>query len=169
MKATARTEVHTAASGQEPPDRPDVIALPPLVYAVGLVVGFLMELAVPVPGLPRSVSWSLGLTFFVAGAALGLWFLHSFHTAKTAVDVRRPTTTIVTHGPFRFSRNPGYLSLTGMYVGLAVLAGALWPLFLLPVVLYAIHRGVIEREERYLEGKFGDEYRRYREATRRWL
>jgi len=169
MKATARTELRTGASGQESPDRPDVIALPPLVYAVGLVVGFLIELAVPVPGLPGSASWPLGLTFFVVGAALGLWFLHSFHGAKTPVDVRKPTTTIVTDGPFRFSRNPGYLSLTGMYVGLAVLADGLWPLCLLPAVLYAIQRGVIEREERYLERKFGDEYRRYREATRRWL
>ena len=98
-----------------------------------------------------------------------MWFLRTFRRAGTPVDVRRPTTRVVTDGPFRFSRNPGYLSLTGMYVGLTAVTDALWPLVFLPGVLLAVQRGVIKREERYLERKFGEDYLAYKARTRRWI
>lgn len=151
------------------PDTPDVVALPPALYAGALAAALLVELALPLPGLPEAISWTLGAILFAAGAALGIWFLRSFRRARTPVDLRRPTTTIVTTGPYRFSRNPGYLSLTMMYAGVAVLADALWPLFALPIVLVVIQRGVIEREERYLERTFGDEYLAYKARVRRWI
>jgi protein-S-isoprenylcysteine O-methyltransferase Ste14 len=153
----------------EAPDRPGVLAPPPLLYGGGLVLGLLLEWVVPLPGLPGSVSWPLGAIVLVAGAALGAWFVSAFRRAGTPVDVRRPTTTIVTGGPFRFSRNPGYLSLTAMYVGITVLVDALWPLAVLPGIVLVVQRTVIEREERYLERKFGDDYLRYKVRTRRWI
>ena len=79
------------------------------------------------------------------------------------------TTAVVRHGPFRFSRNPMYLSLTGLYVGIAVSVNALWVTVLLPVALVSIMVGVIAREESYLERKFGTEYTRYKTTVRRWL
>jgi protein-S-isoprenylcysteine O-methyltransferase Ste14 len=151
------------------PDRPGVLAPPPLLYGGGLVLGLLLEWAVPLPGLPGSVSWPLGAVLLVTGAALGAWFLSAFRRAGTPVDVRRPTTAIVSSGPFRFSRNPGYLSLTVMYLGIAILADALWPLAVLPGIVLVVQRTVIEREERYLERKFGDDYLRYKVRTRRWV
>jgi protein-S-isoprenylcysteine O-methyltransferase Ste14 len=72
-------------------------------------------------------------------------------------------------GPFRHTRNPGYLSLTMIYAGLASLANALWAILLLPAALLVIQRGVIEREERYLERRFGEEYLRYKARVRRWI
>lgn len=123
----------------------------------------------PLPGLPGHVSWPLGLIISLAGAGLGAWFLLSFRRAGTPVDVRRATTTIVTSGPFRLSRNPGYLSLTLMYIGISVLTDALWPLILLPAIVLVVDRAVIRREERYLERKFGDEYLHYKVRTRRWV
>jgi protein-S-isoprenylcysteine O-methyltransferase Ste14 len=158
-----------ASAPAEASDRPGVLAPPPLLYAGGLVGGLLLEWAVPLPGLPGWVSWPGGAILFVAGAALGAWFLSAFRRAGTPVDVRRPTTTIVTGGPYRFSRNPGYLSLTLIYVGIAVLAGAIWPLAVLPGIVLLVQRTVIEREERYLERKFGDDYLRYKRRTRRWV
>jgi protein-S-isoprenylcysteine O-methyltransferase Ste14 len=122
----------------EAPDRPGVLAPPPLLYGGGLVAGLLLEWAVPLAGLPGSVSWPLGLIVLLAGGALGLSFVRAFRRAGTPVDVRRPTTAIVTGGPFRFSRNPGYLSLTMMYAGIAVLADALWPLFVLPGIVLVV-------------------------------
>lgn len=154
---------------EEAPDRPGVLAPPPLLYAGGLVAGLLLDWAFPLPGLPGTVSWPLGAILLAAGAALGAWFVASFRRAGTPVDVRRPTTAIVTGGPFRFSRNPGYLSLTMMYLGIAVLADALWPLIVLPGIVLVVQRTVIEREERYLERKFGDDYLRYKRRTRRWI
>ena len=75
----------------------------------------------------------------------------------------------MTTGPFQFSRNPLYVSLTLFYIGIAIAAQSLWALALLIVVLTLMQRGVIEREERYLEHKFGAEYVRYKERVRRWI
>lgn len=150
-------------------DRPGVLAPPPLLYAPALVLGLLLEWEVPLPAMPGAMSWPLGAVVVLAGVALGAWFFVSFRRARTPVDVRRSTTTVVTDGPFRFTRNPGYLSLTVTYLGIAVLADAIWPLVLLPVVVFVVQRTVIEREERYLERKFGDDYLRYKRRTRRWV
>ncbi|MFI5210728.1 MAG: methyltransferase family protein, partial [Gemmatimonadales bacterium] len=69
----------------------------------------------------------------------------------------------------RFSRNPMYVGMTLLYLGIALWANSLWPLLLLPAVLVVMRRGVIAREEAYLERRFGDEYRSYRARVRRWL
>jgi protein-S-isoprenylcysteine O-methyltransferase Ste14 len=76
---------------------------------------------------------------------------------------------LVTDGPFRYTRNPAYLSMAMIYAGISSLANALWAMLLLPATLLVIQRGVIEREERYLERKFGDEYLRYKAGVRRWV
>jgi protein-S-isoprenylcysteine O-methyltransferase Ste14 len=101
--------------------------------------------------------------------ALAGWFIMSMRRAGTPVDPREAPTALVTEGPFRFSRNPGYLGLGLTYVGLSLLVEARWPLLLLPFVLIIIDRGVISQEERYLERRFGSEYRTYRQRVRRWL
>jgi protein-S-isoprenylcysteine O-methyltransferase Ste14 len=89
--------------------------------------------------------------------------------AQTNVDPYKPATAVVTRGPFRFTRNPLYLSMTLMYGGIATVANALPAALLLPIVLRLMWRGVIEREERYLERKFGDEYIEYKARTPRWI
>ena len=81
----------------------------------------------------------------------------------------KPALALVDAGPFRFSRNPLYVGLTLMYAGLALLIPALWPLLLLIPVLAVLSWGVVRREERYLERKFGEGYRSYKARTRRWL
>src|ERR687893_292903 len=73
------------------------------------------------------------------------------------------------YAPYRYSRNPGYLSLTMLYVGIAILRNALWAIPLLLLVVYVIQREVIEREERYLERTFGEEYLAYKRRVRRWV
>ena len=89
--------------------------------------------------------------------------------AGTSLRTSDPTTAIVVQGPFRFSRNPIYLAATVLYLGVAAAVNALWAIVLLPVVLAVISLGVIDREERYLERKFGEEYLRYKASVRRWL
>ena len=81
----------------------------------------------------------------------------------------KPVSRVVQNGPFRYSRNPGYLSLTMLYAGIAVLRNALWAILLFPLVLYVIQREVIGREERYLERTFGEEYLDYKRRVRRWV
>jgi protein-S-isoprenylcysteine O-methyltransferase Ste14 len=89
--------------------------------------------------------------------------------AGTPVDPREAPTALVTEGPFQYTRNPAYVGLALTYAGLSLITGILWSLVLLPGDLVAVHRGVIQREERYLEEEFGSAYRGYLRRVRRWL
>jgi protein-S-isoprenylcysteine O-methyltransferase Ste14 len=146
-----------------------VVAPPPLIFLAGLIVGFALEALLPGVDLPALVEWGLGSLLVVAGLALLLWFNTSFSRKGTAVEPWKPTTAIVTSGPYRFTRNPAYLGMALTYVGIALLSSALWVLVPLPVVLAVIDRGVIAREERYLERRFGEEYLGYKRTARRWV
>jgi protein-S-isoprenylcysteine O-methyltransferase Ste14 len=150
-------------------DTAGVIAPPPLVFLAGLVVGFALEAVLPGVDLPPLVEWGLGGLLVVAGLGLLMWFNTSFSRKGTAVEPWKPTTAIVTTGPYRFTRNPAYLGMALTYVGIALLSSALWVLVPLPFVLAVIDRGVIAREERYLERKFGEEYLGYTRTVRRWI
>jgi protein-S-isoprenylcysteine O-methyltransferase Ste14 len=89
--------------------------------------------------------------------------------ARTPIDVRHAPTALVQDGPFARTRNPGYLGLALVYTGIALLAGGRWSLLFLPGVLFAVDRGVIQREEDYLERHFGADYDEYRRRVRRWV
>jgi len=97
------------------------------------------------------------------------WFFRTMRRADTPVDPREPVSRLVTAGPFRYTRNPAYLAMTMIYGGITSLANSLPPILLLPTALLAMRRGVIEREERYLEDRFGEEYLRYKSRVRRWI
>ncbi len=147
---------------------PDIIAPPPLLYAGPLLGGFLLDRLLPLPQLPSGLR-ALGVALTAAGVALGGWFIWTMWRAHTPVDPQEAPTALVINGPFRLTRNPAYVGLTLTYGGLSLFAGARWPLLLLPVVFLAVDRGVIQREERYLEAHFGSDYREYQRRVRRWL
>lgn len=150
-------------------DNPGVVAPPPLIYAGTLAVGLLLNRLHPVGFLPKNARRTLGPLLVAAGGAVGVLGLREMGRAGTNVDPYKPSTAIVTGGPYRFTRNPLYVGMTLMYGGMAALANALPAVLLLPAVLAVMRRGVIEREERYLERKFGDEYLRYKGRVRRWI
>ena len=150
-------------------DNPGVIASPPLIYAGALAAGLLANRRYHMPILPRRISRTLGWPLVACGLAVGFLGSREMRRAETTLDPRKPATTIVTGGPFRYTRNPLYLSMTLIYGGISALADALLPVLLLPIVLRLMRRGVIEREERYLERKFGDEYIEYKVRTPRWI
>jgi protein-S-isoprenylcysteine O-methyltransferase Ste14 len=150
-------------------DNPGVIAPPPLIYAGALAIGLLANRRYRLAFLPRGLSRVLGWPLIFGGLVIGTLGFREMKRAGTNVDPREPTTAIVTGGPYRFTRNPLYLSLTLIYGGITTLANALPAALLLPIVLAIMRRGVIEREERYLERKFGDEYLDYKGRVRRWI
>ena len=150
-------------------DNPGVIAPPPLIYAVALGAGLLLQRAFPIVLAPARLTRALGWPLIGASFLLGGSAFRTMLRANTNVDPRHPATTVVVAGPFRYTRNPIYLSFTMLYLGIASLRNALWPLVLLPGVLLLMRRGVIDREERYLEGKFGEQYLQYKARVRRWL
>lgn len=151
------------------PDTPDVIAPPPVIYAGALAAGLLANLIYPIPFLPRLPRKAAGLSLIFGGLSIGLLGFREMRRAGTSPDPSRPTTAFVSGGPYRFTRNPLYLGMTFIYSGITALANALPAALLLPGVLYFMRRGVIEREERYLERKFGEEYIEYKERVRRWI
>lgn len=150
-------------------DNAGVLAPPPLIFLAGLAVGFGLEALLPGGSLPVALQWPLGGAALVAGLAFQTSFIVAFSRKGTSVEPWKPTTTIVRTGPYRLTRNPAYLGMALIYVGIALLSDAPWVLVPLPLVLAVIDRGVIAREERYLERKFGGEYLDYKKSVRRWV
>ncbi len=150
-------------------DKPRVIARPPLIYLGALMLGLALDFAWPSAQLPGILQYPIGGAFILAGVALMAAAMRRFAAAGTNVPTALPATALVTGGIYRFSRNPIYVALSLIYAGLAVTADSLWALALLAPVLVVIRYGVIVREERYLEAKFGDGYRRYKASVRRWI
>src|ERR671916_135828 len=150
-------------------DKAGVVAPPPLIYLAALVFGLLLNRRSPTTFLPRTMARNFGWPLLGGGVLLAGWFEWAMRRAGTPANPYKPVSHIATEGPFRYTRNPAYLSMTMIYTGIASLANALWAILLLPVALLVIQRGVIEREERYLERKFGDEYLRYKARVRRWI
>jgi protein-S-isoprenylcysteine O-methyltransferase Ste14 len=150
-------------------DKAGVVAPPPLIYLGGLFFGLLLGKRFPIAFLPRKIARSLEWPLVGGGLLLMGWFEWTIRRSGTPASPYKPVSHIVTEGPFRYSRNPAYLSMTMIYTGITALANALWAILLLPVVLLAIQRGIIEREERYLERKFGEEYLHYKAPVGRWI
>ncbi len=148
-----------------------VIAPPPLIYLAPLGAGVALHfLWQPLRFFPSGwIGHAAGWPVFGVALLIFLWSLRTFARHGEDIRIEKPTNSLVGNGPYRFSRNPIYVSLTLAYAGIALILNTVWPLTLLPLALATMHYGVILREEGYLEGLFGDEYRQYRKKVRRWL
>jgi protein-S-isoprenylcysteine O-methyltransferase Ste14 len=142
---------------------------PPAYYLAGLLAGVGLEVAFPIDGAPL---WAVLPVALICGA---LWLvldggamLH-FRRAGTSMVPLNPSTALVVSGPYRFTRNPMYLGMAFLYVGLAFALGVIWAVILLPLVIAAVDQLVIAREEAYLVRKFGQPYCDYMARVRRWL
>jgi protein-S-isoprenylcysteine O-methyltransferase Ste14 len=150
-------------------DNAGVIAFPPALYAGTLLVGLLLNFVFPVSFLSHSIGQTLGILAIICAGLIGISAFRAMHRAHTAINPSQPTTAIVSDGVFSLSRNPIYLSLTLLYIGISLLFNVLWALLLLLPLLVVVQIGVVRREEIYLERKFGDEYLRYKTRVRRWV
>jgi protein-S-isoprenylcysteine O-methyltransferase Ste14 len=139
------------------------------VYLVALVAGIVMQLAVPLPFLSRTLAMPLGALLVVIAVALFSYSVAKFRGAGTPVPARKPTTMIVRTGPYRFSRNPIYLAFSLFQLGIAIWIDSVWLLATLVGAVALMHYVVIPREEQYLEREFGAQYLDYKASVRRWL
>jgi protein-S-isoprenylcysteine O-methyltransferase Ste14 len=151
------------------PDTANVLLPPPLIFLAALVAGLLLHHVLPIHWLPAAWADWIGGALVGIAVAIGLSGVLALRAARTAIDPRKPTTAIVQAGPYGFSRNPLYVALILLCVGIAALSNALWILPLLIPAILVLRIGVIRREEAYLERKFGDAYRAYRARVRRWI
>jgi protein-S-isoprenylcysteine O-methyltransferase Ste14 len=145
------------------------IIRPPWVYLGAIALGLLLHFAWPVRLVSRAVSAPLGAAIVLVAIALFLYAVRTFQTAGTPVPGNRPTATIVRTGPYRWSRNPIYLSFSLLQLGLACWINSLWLLVTLIPAVALMSLVVIPREEHYLERRFPSDYLPYRASVRRWL
>jgi len=152
------------------PQSADIIAPPPVLYLGALLVGVIIQLASPLPVFDApQVYYGLGALLFVVGGALARWSFVTLRRIGTTGNPSEPSSALAVHGPFRLSRNPIYLAMTAMYLGVSLLADTWWPLFLLVPLMLIMHWGVVLREERYLATQFGQSYLEFKAKVRRWL
>jgi protein-S-isoprenylcysteine O-methyltransferase Ste14 len=151
-------------------DAPDIVVLPPVLVGGTLIVGVIIHFALwNVPLLPTLIARVAGLVIFVAAGILA----HLSHLAMQRVGTNvlptQPTLALATDGPYRYTRNPLYIAALGVYLAVSLWVNGVAPLVLLAPMGWALHRGVVLREEQYLTAKFGDAYREYQSRVRRWL
>lgn len=154
---------------------PGVVVRPPLLFFGALLLGFVLDHLLPLPfpvGRPGLLHWIsayvsgglilIGIAVFAAG-------IRNFSRAATPVQGTKPTRALVTTGIHSWSRNPIYLGMFLIYIGIGLVTRSSWILILVPPIAVTIRYGVVAREEAYLERRFGDAYRDYKARARRWL
>ena len=142
---------------------------PPLIYLGTLLLGFAWTGFTGRLGPVGMISIVTGGVFVVLGALVILSGTARFRRAHTDPKPWRSSSSLVTTGIYRFTRNPMYLGMASIHAGLAIVFNSFTALLLLPVVIIIIRTQVIAREERYLLGKFGEDYVAYKKSVPRWF
>jgi protein-S-isoprenylcysteine O-methyltransferase Ste14 len=150
-------------------DHPHVIAPPPLIVLIFIAAGTAAGLIYPLRFIEGNARYLTGAALVVLSVIITSAAFFRMKRAGTNVDVRKPVTMIVTGGIYSRTRNPMYVSLVIFLAAVAILLNNLWIMILIPLFIAVMRRGVIEREERYLEEKFGAQYSEYKSRVRRWL
>lgn len=143
--------------------------LPPVWFVLSLIAMAALHWMAPVARIiPAPWNW-LGLVPLLGGVALTISGAGLFKRAGTGIKPFSEVTTLVTAGPYRFTRNPMYLGLVAALIGVATLLGTLTPWLVVPPFAWWINRRFIAQEEVMLEARFGAEYVRFKERVRRWI
>jgi protein-S-isoprenylcysteine O-methyltransferase Ste14 len=154
-------------------DTPGVIARPPLIFVGFLMLSFALDALLPLPLRPADIdsklSWTVSAVLILLGLVTITLGIRNFMRAGTPVPTRDPTRALVTTGIHARSRNPIYVAMFLIYVGIGLLADTAWIFVLFVPLALVIRYGVVAREEAYLARKFGDAYRAYQSRVRRWL
>ena len=142
---------------------------PPTVYCVGFIIARSLDYFVPIAEFPffwpRVVVGSLLLAI---GILACWWAMTIFRKHDTGLMPNTRATDLVRIGPYRYSRNPMYVTLFIQYIGISLALGSIWAFILIPVVFLFV-RWIVVREEQYLADEFGDSYKQFTSEVRRWL
>jgi protein-S-isoprenylcysteine O-methyltransferase Ste14 len=150
-------------------DHADVKIHPPVLTFIFLVIAYTAKWSISIPyTMPRILN-IVGFVFVTLGFVLGFSAFLEFRKAQTTILPHGSVSSIITSSIYRFTRNPIYLGFALMVIGFPLISGTLWGLIIVPVFIYSMNSLVIEREEAYLEKKFGDVYTSYKGRARRWF
>jgi len=162
-----------AAPGSPAHDSPGVLFPPPLLYVLLVAAGWAIDRRAPwrLPEIEGVITPAelLGAILLAVGLTLDLLSLAQFLRSRTNALPFRPASAFVVGWPYGWTRNPMYLGMTSVTLGVALLTGRLWWLVSAAVAALAIDRFVIPREEAYLERRFGAAYLDYKRRVRRWF
>ena len=140
-----------------------------MLYAMAVFGGYVLNRPWPLPVGEGAVINALALAFALAGLALAVFSIRNFRRSRTSIVPIRPATTLVISGPYRFTRNPMYVSLAAMTIAAGLLLNSWWVMLLLVPVLLIVRVFVIGPEERYLQRRFGADYVAYTHQVRCWV
>lgn len=143
--------------------------IPILIIGIGMGLNYLWPLSFGIElGAPTR--------YFIGGALaicafglLGVWSVVLFRKSGQSENPWKPTPHIESRGPFSVTRNPMYLQMVFVCIGVAFATANWWILLLTPVGAWALQELAIKPEEKYLEDKFGDTFLEYKRKVRRWL
>ncbi len=148
---------------------PGIRLPPPVIYLAALLTGIVLNSLWAMSPLPGSWRYIVGSLLIAVNVLIMPPVLRRFRRAGTPFDPRKAALVLITDGPYRFSRNPSYVTLTLLYLGVGTILNNGWILLLVVPVLLVMDLWVVRKEERHLETKFGEDYLRYKAAVRRWL
>ncbi len=146
-----------------------MVAPPPFIYLAGLVLLLGLDWLAPFALGLGSVGFGLGGVLLVAGCAVNLWGVYTLLRHRTAVHPTHAASELVTSGPFAWSRNPLYVGLNAIFLGVTAIADTGWGLVVFVAVVAIMHFGVIRPEEAHLRARFGDAFEAYCDRVRRYL
>lgn len=152
-----------------PSEAADVRVPPPAIYGAGMLLGFVLGAIWPMHPPGGAIGVFVGVVMLLGSLALGGWSI--VHMRATGQDPRpwKPTPILITDGPYAWSRNPIYLAMSALCVGVGLIAGNSWVVGMVVPVVQLVERFVIVPEERYLEQRFEEAYRIYARSVRRWI
>ncbi|MCF6327080.1 MAG: isoprenylcysteine carboxylmethyltransferase family protein [Devosiaceae bacterium] len=154
-------------------ESPGVIFPPPLILLTFLAAGALLQFIFPLALLAQfsvgSPQFFIGLAIILSGIGLAIWGVRTFSKAGTNVATHKAALLVVVDGPYKFTRNPMYMGMQILLVGVGIMFSSEWFLLLWPVFFLILRFGVVAREERYMRDKFGEQYVALLNKTRRWI
>lgn len=155
--------------GPSLPDNAGVAFHPPVMLLVMILVGFALEQLWPLTIGVGQWSWLIGPIVAASAIVVFIWAVLTMQRGGGSIPTGEPTEAILSSGPYRFSRNPIYLSMVMLLIGIGFWAASFWFLLLAVIAVLLFNWCVISREEIYLERKFDEEYLSYKSRVRRWL
>lgn len=140
----------------------------PWVFVLTYLIGSGLQLLFPI-NIHLDVMFKIGILFFIIGAIIAAWGLIIFHKAGTTTVPGEISATLVTTGPYHFTRTPMYAGLTLAYLGEAGILGQIWPIIVLPLLFVYLNWMVIPIEEARLKETFENKYEQYCLKVHRWI
>jgi protein-S-isoprenylcysteine O-methyltransferase Ste14 len=152
-------------------DSPGVYIPPPLFYVLIFLAAVFAQKKVLINDslFHLQITKMTGMLFLIISLLFLITSLKKFFQSKNTLILIKPASSLQTNGIYRISRNPMYVGLAVMYLGISCLIGNWWNIILFPILLLVIQEYIIKREEKYLERAFGQKYLDYKNRVRRWL